>query len=166
MLATIGYEKCTPEDFVSTLKARKIDVLVDIRERAQSRRPGFSKTALSRAVTNAGIEYIHLRELGDPKAGREAARAGMIERFRKIFSDVLSSESAQKALSTIESLAKSKRICLMCYERDHRLCHRKMVSDCLETSLGCGSVHIWVEEREPKKREKGRMFHTRQGATA
>ena len=74
MLATIGYEKCTPEDFVATLQVRRIDVLIDIRERAQSRRPGFSKTGLSKAITEAGIEYIHLRELGDPKAGREAAR--------------------------------------------------------------------------------------------
>ena len=128
MISTIGYEKCTLEDFVATLQARQIDVLVDIRERAQSRRPGFSKTALSKAVSEVAIEYIHLRELGDPKAGREAARAGMFEKFRSIFSKVMASKSAQEALSTIELLARSKRICLMCYERDHRLCHRKMVA--------------------------------------
>ncbi len=166
MLSTIGYEKCTTEDFVATLQARQIDVLVDIRERAQSRRPGFSKTALSKAVSEAGIEYIHLRELGDPKAGREAARAGMIEKFRNIFSEVLASESAQEALSAIAVLARSKRICLMCYERDHRHCHRKIVAERLEVSLGCKSVHLGVEQREPEKRAKRRMFHSRQGAAA
>lgn len=166
MLATIGYEKSTPEDFVATLQARQIDILVDIRERAQSRRPGFSKTALSKAVAEAGIEYIHLRELGDPKAGREAARTGMIERFREIFSEVLASESAQMALSTIEGLARGKRICLMCYERDHLHCHRKIVADHLEVSLGCESVHLGVEQREPEKLGKRRMLHTRQSAAA
>ena len=166
MLATIGYEKCTTEDFVATLQARQIDVLVDIRERAQSRRPGFSKTALSKAITDAGIEYIHLRELGDPKAGRDAARAGLIERFRSIFSEVLASEPAQEALSRIESLARSKRICLMCYERDYRHCHRKIVADHLELSLGCEPVHLGVEQRDPKKRSNRRMFHSRQGAAA
>jgi len=166
MLATIGYEKSTPENFVATLQACQIDILVDIRERAQSRRPGFSKTALSKAMTEAGIQYIHLRELGDPKAGREAARAGMIERFKIIFSEVLSSEPAQMALSTIEELARSKRICLMCYERDHRYCHRKIVADHLEVSLGCESVHLGVERREPEKLGKRRKFHTRQSAAA
>ena len=164
MIATIGYEKCTPEDFVATLQARNIDILVDIRERAQSRRPGFSKTALSNAVGDAGIEYIHFRELGDPKAGRQAARSGLIETFRKIFSEVLASEPAQEALSKIEVLARSKRICLMCYERDHHFCHRKMVADQLEVLLGCESIHLGVDQRELGRREKGRMLHTHQGA--
>ena len=56
------------------------------------------KTALSLAASEAGIEYIHIRALGDPKEGRDAARAGMITRFRKIFSEVLAADPAQEAL--------------------------------------------------------------------
>lgn len=166
MLATIGYEKSTQEDFVATLLAHDVDVLIDIRERAQSRKSGFSKTALSEASRAAGIEYLHFRELGDPKAGRDAARAGKIERFIEIFSEVLESESAIQALASIEELARSKRICLMCYEVDHTLCHRKLVSDILQVSLGCEAIHLRVYDCVSNGRQRGRMLHSRQGTTA
>jgi len=82
MIATIGYEKASIEDFISTLLASDIEILIDVRDRAQSRRPGFSKTALAAAVRRVGIDYIHLKALGDPKDGRDAARSGEIEKFR------------------------------------------------------------------------------------
>lgn len=166
MLATIGYEKCTPDDFVATLQENGIDVLVDIRERAQSRRPGFSKTQLSKNLESAGIEYVHLRELGDPKPGRDAARAGMIEEFKRIYSKVLDSKNARDALAKINVLARSKRICLMCYERDYRTCHRKIVADHLESSLGGSSHHLLVVARESQKPQKRRVLHSDQSATA
>mgnify|MGYP005640871409 FL=1 len=165
MFATIGYEKCKPEDFVATLQACRIDILIDIRERAQSRRVGFSKTALSKSVAEANIDYIHFRELGDPKAGRDAARQGKIEKFRGIFLEVLASKPAQEALSKIKLLMQSKRICFMCYERDYRLCHRKMVADHFEMLLGCEFVHLEVEQHEPRV-SIGRVLHTREGAAA
>lgn len=165
MFATIGYEKCKPEDFVATLQACRIDILIDIRERAQSRRAGFSKTALSKSVAQANIDYIHFRELGDPKAGRDAARLGEIDKFRGIFFEVLASKPAQEALSKIELLMQSKRICFMCYERDYRFCHRKMVADHFEMLLGCEFVHLEVEQHEPKV-SIGRVLHPREGAAA
>jgi uncharacterized protein (DUF488 family) len=142
MFATIGYEKTSQDDFIASLLNQEIEVLVDIRDRAQSRRPGFSKTSLSQAVNNAGIEYVHFKALGDPKEGREAARAGLYEKFQEIFSDVMASDSAKEALSEVESIAKSKRICLMCYEKSHEYCHRKIVSEYLEKSLGWKAIHL------------------------
>ena len=165
MLTTIGYEKSDLRDFIATLKVSKIEVLVDIRERAQSRKPGFSKTALSNAVNEAGIGYVHLRELGDPKAGRDAARAGLFKAFQTIFSKVLEGEEAQAALAKVELLAKSKRICLMCYERDHRNCHRKLVSDRLKRTLGCKVLHLGVVESDAERRAEGRVLHTCESAT-
>lgn len=166
MIATIGYEKSTPEDFVATLEARNIEVLVDIRDRPQSRRPGFSKTALSTAVNQAGIDYIHVKALGDPKEGRDAARAGKMNKFRAIFENVLAGTSAQSALADLEQLARSKRICLMCYERDHHACHRKIVSDHLENSLGLKTIHLGVVENGRRRLEKRRMLHSCEGATS
>jgi len=166
MIATIGYEKSTLDDFIATLKACGIEVLVDIRERAQSRRPGFSKTALSAAVNDAGIDYVHFRALGDPKAGRDAARAGMIDKFQKIFLNALATQAAQEALVQVGDLAVSKRICLMCYERDHQHCHRKIVSDHLEDSTGLQIIHLGVTCGHTNGHSKGRVFHPRQSATA
>lgn len=165
MIATIGYERATPEDFVTTLEETGIEILVDIRDRAQSRRKGFSKSALEQLVNEVGIEYVHIRELGDPKEGRDAARAGLIEEFKKIFSKVLASEPARKALSEIEDMARQKRICLMCYERNHHDCHRKMVSDELEVMLGCKARHLGVRHNGSKVGQKRRMLHLGEGAT-
>lgn len=166
MLATIGYERSTQEDFITTLRCQEIQVLVDIRERAQSRRPGFSKTALSLAVNSVGIEYIHIKALGDPKEGRDAARAGLIEEFQKIFGEVMAGDTAQAALADVAELAKSRRVCLMCYESDHKYCHRKIVSDHLEDVFGLNAIHLEVIKNESISRGKGRVFHSRQSATA
>ena len=152
MLSTIGYERAELDDFVATLDAAQVDVLVDIRDRAQSRRPGFSKSALADALNSAGIEYIHLRELGDPKEGREAARRGDFPAFRRIFSKVMATSEAQEALETIEQLAGEKSVCLMCFERDQKTCHRKIVADHLENILGCKTLHMGVQKGVGKVR--------------
>lgn len=144
MLATIGYESASLEDFITTLGLGGVEILIDIRDRAQSRRKGFSKSALSEALAESGIDYVHYRELGDPKEGREAARDGRFEDFRKIFSKVMATKEAQDALSAIEEMAKEKRVCLMCYERDQRTCHRKIVADHLEAVLECRTNHLGV----------------------
>lgn len=154
MLSTIGYEKSEVHDFVATLIDSEVEVLVDIRDRAQSRKKGFSKTALSEAVGNAGIEYLHVKALGDPKEGRDAARSGQIEKFKTIFSSVLSGETAQFALDEVGALAQSKRICLMCYEKDHEYCHRKMVSDELMEKFDLKVVHLGVKPRIDRECKK------------
>lgn len=166
MLATIGYEKASLDDFVATLICSDVEVLVDVRDRAQSRRPGFSKSALSEAVKDAGIEYIHLRELGDPKAGREAARRGDVQEFRMIYLGVLETQEAKDAMMFLEKLAQQKRICLMCFERNQKECHRKIVSDHLETVLDCKTDHLGVNPIVRKQFAERRVLHTDQGAAA
>lgn len=148
MLSTIGYEGATLDDFIATMSEARIKVLVDIRERAQSRRRGFSKTALSEALNAAGIQYIHLRELGDPKPGRDAARRGDWAEFRRVFKNVLKSKEAQDAVDLITKMAATKSICLLCYERDQKTCHRKMVSEIVESRLSKKTRHLGVRSLE------------------
>ncbi len=166
MLSTIGYENASLSDFVQSLRSSGVELLVDIRKRAQSRRKGFSKTALSDALEQAGIEYVHFRVLGDPKDGREAARSGNMALFRAIYRSVLQSPSAQNAIAEIAALSKHKHLCLMCYEQDHLECHRKMVADCLERMLGRKFCHLRVLRSEKIDGQKGRMLHRHQSAAA
>ena len=167
MLSTIGYERSDLEDFVWTLETTEIEVLVDIRDRAQSRRKGFSKTALSTRLAESGIRYIHYRELGDPKEGREAARAGRIKDFQRIFHSVLKTKSAQDALSELEGLlAENLNICLLCYERSHSSCHRKIVAEELQLRTGVRLRHLGVQTGESVREEKGRVLHHHQSAAA
>lgn len=131
-LWTIGYENVGVPYFVAALKAAKIKTLVDIREIANSRRAGFSKKALAASLDAAGIAYLHLRPLGTPKAGREAARKGDTKTMRRVFEAKLAEPESQLALVETADLAKRGRTCIMCLEHDWRGCHRAIVAEHLE----------------------------------
>ncbi len=128
ILATIGYERAAMADFLATLRLAGVRVLVDVRAVAASRRKGFSKTALAASLAAACIDYVHLQALGNPKPGRDAARAGDIETYLKIYTLHLQSEAAQAALDEAANIAAAGGACLMCYERDAAGCHRSMVA--------------------------------------
>src|SRR6266567_1180227 len=71
---TIGYEKARLADVITTLTAAGVAILIDVRDRPISRRPGFSKRQLAAAVEEAGMRYVHLQPLGTPPEGRLAGR--------------------------------------------------------------------------------------------
>ena len=139
---TIGYEKSTIDDFVSRLADAEIEVLVDVRELPLSRKKGFSKNGLNAAVREAGIDYLHVKALGDPKPGREAARAG--NQFVEIFTQHMDGEDAQAALNELADTVRGKRVCLTCFERHHEGCHRKIVAERLSALVGARIEHIAV----------------------
>lgn len=126
-LATIGYESAPQARVIETLKAAGVEVLIDVRAVAASRRAGFSKGLLSSSLQDAGIEYVHLRELGTPKEGRMAARKGRTAEMREIFEAHLEEPKAQLQLAQAIEIAKARKAALLCYEADHRGCHRSIV---------------------------------------
>src|SRR5215469_12718951 len=65
-LITIGYEKARLADVVTTLRAAGVATLIDVRDRPQSRRPGFSRRQLEAGLAEAGIRYVGLKALGTP----------------------------------------------------------------------------------------------------
>jgi uncharacterized protein (DUF488 family) len=127
-LFTIGYEQAKPDAVLSELKRAKIDLLVDTRAVAASRRPGFSKRALAASLDDAGIAYMHLQKLGTPAEGRAAARAGDVDTLWNIYDKHIKNEEPQAELAELVSLIKSgKRIALLCYCRDPKTCHRSRI---------------------------------------
>lgn len=141
---TIGYEGASLEDFLATLKHVGVRQLVDIRDFPGSRRKGFSKNALREALETEGISYEHLKGLGDPKAGRDAARAGRFEEFLAIFTAHMQTEAALADLEKAAALVKETTACLLCYERDNRTCHRNIVSDRISKITGLAVHNIGV----------------------
>ncbi len=139
---TIGYEKVGQPDFVAALKAAKIKTLVDVREVANSRRAGFSKKSLAAALDEAGIAYIHMKALGTPKAGREAARKGDTKTMTRIFEAKMVEPESQLALAETAELAGKGRVCLMCLEHDWRECHRTIVARHLAEDFGLTAVNL------------------------
>lgn len=145
-LWTIGYEKTGAADFVAALKAARVELVLDIRELPNSRRAGFSKNILAGHLDAAGIGYQHLKALGTPKAGRDAAKRGDITAMHAIFEQKLAAPESQLALREAADLAKQKRVCLMCLEHDWRGCHRAIVAERL-APLGFKAVHLAPEAR-------------------
>jgi uncharacterized protein (DUF488 family) len=136
-LATIGYESATQADVIARLKAAGVEVLIDVRAIAASRRAGFSKTLLAASLNVAGIGYVHLRQLGTPKPGRDAARKGRIGEMHAIFEDHMAEPAAQLELAKATEIAREKKTALLCYEADHAGCHRAILADRIRDALGC-----------------------------
>jgi uncharacterized protein (DUF488 family) len=146
-LATIGYEGSALTDFIATLLAAGIERVIDVREIAQSRRPGFSKGALETALVDANIDYQHIRQLGDPKHGRDAARAGDFELFRAIFTAHMDLQASQVALHEAIVLAEEKKSALMCFERNPKHCHRTIVADRMVALSSLARIDLGVQPR-------------------
>jgi uncharacterized protein (DUF488 family) len=127
-LFTIGYEQAKPAAVLKELKRAKIDLLVDTRAVAASRRPGFSKKQLAAALDEQDIAYIHLQKLGTPAEGRAAAKSGNIDTLWKIYDKHIKKTEPQEELGELVKLIKSgKRIALLCYCRDPKTCHRSRI---------------------------------------
>ena len=127
-LFTIGYEQVKPAAVLRELKSVKVDLLVDTRAVAASRRPGFSKRQLAAALDKAGVDYLHLQKLGTPAEGRQAARAGDTDALWRIYDKHAKIPEAQEELGELVSLIRSgKRVALLCYCRDPKRCHRSRI---------------------------------------
>ncbi|MCR6736552.1 MAG: DUF488 domain-containing protein [Afipia sp.] len=136
-LFTIGYEQTPAKAVLDELQRAGVKLLVDVRAIASSRRPGFSKTQLAAGLDERGIGYVHLRGLGTPKDGREAARGGDMKALSKIYHAHLKTPQARAEMDELETLViKAGPVCILCYERDHNACHRKFIAEIIENRDG------------------------------
>jgi len=133
-LVTIGYEGRTIDAFVAELRDAGIDVLVDVRELPLSRKRGFSKRRLSEELASAGIEYVHVRTLGSPRAVRRKLHDdGDYPAFFAAYADHLDGQDT--ALRQVLALVETARVCLMCFEAEAARCHRSVLAKRLESAL-------------------------------
>jgi len=128
-LYTVGYEARTQAEFLDVLTAASVRRVIDVRAVAASRRPGFSKTGLAAALRERGIDYLHLRALGTPKEGREAARKGKTAQMREIYAGQLATPEAELALLQAEAAMREASSALLCFELRPHECHRAMIAD-------------------------------------
>lgn len=124
---TIGYEQTTIAELVAALQAAGVERVADIRAVAASRRPGFSKTALAGSLQEAGIAYEHLRALGTPKEGRDAAKRGDRATLERVYAGQLELPEAQAAAALLLGRVAEQSTALLCYEREPADCHRSML---------------------------------------
>ena len=133
---TIGYEGATMADFLAALTAAGVERVIDVRALPLSRRPGFSKSTLAASLAEAGIGYVHLKALGTPKPGRDAAKKGDRETLEAVYAGQLELPEAQAQAAQMLDLAAEKPSALLCFERDPCACHRSL----LLKAVGQGDV--------------------------
>ena len=127
-LMTIGYEGMTLKEFLDVLQRCRVTMLVDVRELAISRKPGFGKAALSAALAGRGIKYEHLVDFGCPKEIRHKYREdGDWARYTRKYKAYL--ETQEAPMERLWHLMLDERCCLMCFEEDFNFCHRSFIAE-------------------------------------
>ena len=144
IIYTLGYEGTDVQQFITTLLRAGVEVVADVRAVPLSRKKGFSKKRLSERLACAGIEYLHFADLGNPRHGREAAKAGNITKFHRVYLKHLSTIHAQTALKQLAELCTSRAICLLCFEREPTDCHRTLIASEL-SSCGIDRVDLFTD---------------------
>lgn len=135
-LWSAGYEGRSIDSFVAALVDAEIDTVADVRLTPISRKPGFSKTRLRNALASAGIEYTHLRGLGNPKENRAPFWEGRVAEGRATFRGLLRADAAAEDLAGLTERARSSRVAVLCFEQDEQRCHRKVVLDIVGRAAG------------------------------
>jgi uncharacterized protein (DUF488 family) len=126
-LYTIGYQGTPAESFLGRLLSVGVETVLDIRELPQSRIPGFSKGALSERLRRNGIDYLHIRELGSPRELRhELRQTNDFAAFTRSF--LLYLKKQMEHVQNVKEMAYRRKCCLLCFEKNHDECHRKLVA--------------------------------------
>jgi uncharacterized protein (DUF488 family) len=145
---TIGHSTRSGEEFVGLLRAHGIERLVDVRAFPGSRRfPQFNREALAGSMASAGLEYVHMPELGGRRKPNPGSRntAWRNESFRA-YADYLETPEFGAAGERLEVLARERRTAIMCAEALWWKCHRALISDWLKWR-GWTVLHIEGEGR-------------------
>src|ERR1035437_3548203 len=123
---TIGHSTHPIEKFIKMLKSCEIKILADIRSYPGSRYcPQYNKEILQKTLAEAGIDYIHIPELG----GRRKAKPDSINvawkhaAFRG-YADYMETDAFKKAIEELEVIATEKSMAYMCSEAVWWSCHR------------------------------------------
>ncbi|MDQ2977086.1 MAG: DUF488 domain-containing protein [Acidobacteriota bacterium] len=140
---TVGHSTRSAEEFNEILSSHGIGTLVDVRSFPGSRRyPHFNKSELSGTLEAAGIDYLHLRELGgrrkpSPNPKNTAWRNASF----RAYADHMESEEFRKGIETLLQLGQQKRTAFMCAEAVWWRCHRSLIADFLKAN-GVEVIHI------------------------
>lgn len=132
MLFTIGYEGFTLESYLRQLISNDVRLLCDVRKNAFSMKYGFSKSILQKACEGVGIKYFHVPQLGIESDQRQALNTQhdydvLFDRYEK----TTLCENWAYLLDVRRMISEYGRVCLTCFEKDPRQCHRTRVAQAL-----------------------------------
>lgn len=166
-LWTIGHSTRSISEFIQLLKQNKIRILADIRRLPGSRRfPHFNSERLEESLQDAGLQYVHLIDLGGKRRQDQHSKntAWRNASFRA-YADYMETPEFQKAAEDLMQLAREENTCIMCSEAVWWRCHRSLVADHFK-SKGWRVIHILSKNKTevhpytaPARVENGRLMY-------
>ncbi len=145
---TIGHSTRPIEDFIAVLKHYGIELLADVRTVPGSRKnPQFNSQELAKSLAAAGIEYVHLKNLGGlRKVRKDSPNTGWHNESFRAYADYMQTPEFEQALDELIELASRKRTAIMCAEALPWRCHRSLIADALLVR-GVEVVEIFTETK-------------------
>ena len=142
---SMGFSNRTWDDTIAILRKFEIHRLVDIRTLPGSKHtPQFNQEELRERLPKAGIEYVHMKNLGGlrkPVKDSSINAAWKNDSFRG-YADYMQSSQFAIALDDLVRLLEETTTVYTCTEALFWRCHRQLVSDAL-TVRGYRVGHIF-----------------------
>jgi uncharacterized protein (DUF488 family) len=149
-LYSIGHGNRASETFLILLQDRGIRFLADVRSYPSSKRnPHFNQTNLQHALSNDGISYTWLPELGGFRRkglGNSSPHVALKSPGFRNYADYMATEPFLGGVDKLRSLASMGPTCFMCAETIPQRCHRSLLADYLYVR-GFEVTHILDRQR-------------------
>ena len=148
---TIGHSTRSIDEFIKLLAAERITILADVRSFPSSKRlPHFNQSELSEALAAAGIEYLHLGELGGRRtASKDSPNTAWQNAGFRGYADYMETEPFRAGIDRLLEVAGAQRTAIMCAEAVWWRCHRSLISDYLKANGVVVSHILSATKTEP-----------------
>jgi len=130
---TVGHSTRSFEEFVSLLKAYKVEMVVDVRTVPRSRHnPQFNKETLPDSLKTASIKYIHMPELGGLRRPKpDSSNMAWQNKSFRGYADYMQTKEFSENLLSLVALVQQNCVAIMCAEAVPWRCHRSLLADAL-----------------------------------
>lgn len=124
ILYTLGHSNHSLERFLELLRLHKIETVGDVRSQPYSPYcPHFNRESLQIALLQNGIEYLFFgRELGARTEDTDCIIEGRVD-----YDCLTKTEAFREGVTRLKEEIKTKRVALVCAEKDPLTCHRTIL---------------------------------------
>ena len=154
-IATIGVYGFDLPGFIAALDRAGITTLVDVRQRRGVRGHEYAwanAKRLQASLAEAGVEYVHMKQLAPTTEMRELqyvadAERGEGKRSRTELAPTYIHAYTEQILDPADlapllELIEAGRPALLCVERDAEACHRSLIAERLVEEHGVAVEHL------------------------
>jgi uncharacterized protein (DUF488 family) len=156
---TIGHSNHKWNDFISSLKDKHVDTVVDVRRYPGSRAcPQFNKGQMIIELKKENISYMHIEKLGGRRKQSDTKRSryddnnsGWKNEAFRAYADYMATTSFREGISEVLSLMTNyNNLAVMCSEAVPWRCHRRMIADYLTLVEGISVFDIIDSKQQPE----------------